>query len=60
MNYITAPYVVQTLISILYFSLIIFSLCIAFLCSHHKHKYVFFIIIYHLLQYSSDRMSYLF
>lgn len=43
MNYITAPYVVQTLISILYFSLIIFSLCIAFLCSHHKHKYVFFI-----------------
>ena len=44
MNYITAPYVVQTLISILYFSLIIFSLCIAFLCSHHKHKYVFFII----------------
>lgn len=43
MNYITAPYVVQTLISILYFSLIIFSLCIAFLCSHHKHKYVFII-----------------
>ena len=43
MNYITAPYVVQTLISILYFSLIIFSLCTAFLCSHHKHKYVFFI-----------------
>ena len=43
MNYITAPYVVQTLISILCFSLIIFSLCIAFLCSHHKHKYVFFI-----------------
>ena len=43
MNYITSPYVVQTLISILYFSLIIFSLCIAFLCSHHKHKYVFFI-----------------
>ena len=43
MNYITAPYVVQTLISILYFSLIIFSLCTAFLCSHHKHKYVFII-----------------
>lgn len=43
MNYITAPYVVQTLISILYFSLIIFSLCIAFLCSHHKHKYAFII-----------------
>ena len=43
MNYITAPYVLQTLISILYFSLIIFSLCIAFLCSHHKHKYVFII-----------------
>lgn len=43
MNYITAPYVVQTLISILYFSLIIFSLCTAFLCSHHKNKYVFFI-----------------
>ena len=43
MNYITAPYVVQTLLSIFYFSLIIFSLCIAFLCSHHKHKYVFFI-----------------
>ena len=43
MNYITSPYVVQTLISILYFSLIIFSLCIAFLCSHHKHKYVFII-----------------
>ena len=43
MNYITSPYVVQTLISILYFSLIIFSLCTAFLCSHHKHKYVFII-----------------
>lgn len=43
MNYITAPCVVQTLISILYFSLIIFSLCTAFLCSHHKHKYVFII-----------------
>ena len=43
MNYITAPYVVQTLISILYFSLILFSLCTAFLCSHHKHKYVFII-----------------
>ena len=43
MNYITAPYVVQTLISILYFSLIIFSLCTAFLCYHHKHKYVFII-----------------
>lgn len=43
MNYITAPYVVQTLISILYFSLIIFSLCTAFLCSHHKHKYIFII-----------------
>ena len=43
MNYIIAPYVVQTLISILYFSLIIFSLCTAFLCSHHKHKYVFII-----------------
>ncbi len=43
MNYITAPYVVQTLISILYFSLIIFSLCTAFLCSHHKHKYLFII-----------------
>lgn len=43
MNYITAPYVVQTLISILYFSLIIFSLCTVFLCSHHKHKYVFII-----------------
>lgn len=43
MNYITAPYVLQTLISILYFSLIIFSLCTAFLCSHHKHKYVFII-----------------
>ena len=43
MNYITAPYVVQTLISILYCSLIVFSLCIAFLCSHHKHKYVFII-----------------
>ena len=43
MNYITAPYVVQTLLSIFYFSLIIFSLCTAFLCSHHKHKYVFII-----------------
>lgn len=43
MNYITAPYVVQTLISILYFSLIIFSLCTVFLCSHHQHKYVFII-----------------
>lgn len=43
MNYITAPYVVQTLISILYFSLIIFSLCTAFLCSHHKQKYLFII-----------------
>lgn len=43
MNYITAPYVVQTLISILYFSLIIFSLCTVFLCSHHKNKYVFII-----------------
>ena len=43
MNYITAPYVVQTLLSIFYFSLIIFSLCTAFLCSHHKHKYLFII-----------------
>ena len=43
MNYITAPSVVQTLISILYFSLIIFSLCTAFLCSHPQHKYVFII-----------------
>ena len=43
MNYITAPYVVQPLLSIFYFSLIIFSLCTAFLCSHHKHKYVFII-----------------
>lgn len=43
MNYMTSPYVVQTLLSILYFSLIIFSLCTAFLCSHHKHKYLFII-----------------
>ncbi len=43
MNYMTPPYVVQTLLSILYFSLIIFSLCTAFLCSHHKHKYLFII-----------------
>ena len=43
MNYITSSYVIQTLLPILYFSLIIFSLCTAFLCSHHKHKYLFII-----------------
>ena len=43
MNYMTSPYVVQTLLSILYFSLIIFFLCTAFLCSHHKYKYVLII-----------------
>lgn len=44
MNYITSPYVVQNLLSILYFSLIIFSFCIFFLCSHHKHQFLFIII----------------
>lgn len=43
MNYITSSYAIQTLLPILYFSLIIFSLCTAFLCSHHKHKSLFII-----------------
>ena len=39
MNYISSPYAIQMLLPILYFSLIIFSLCNIFL-SHRDRKSV--------------------
>ena len=41
MNYISSPYAIQMLLPILYFSLIIFSLCNIFLSHRHKQKILF-------------------
>lgn len=41
MNYISSPYAIQMLLPILYFSLIIFSLCSIFLSHRHKQKILF-------------------